>query len=472
LAWRTPFCTLLSSVFRLLLTRLVWISISFRLYLWGDRFLATEAQTAFISYSREDSEFALRLAGDLKAAGAAVWLDQLDIAPGQRWARAVEDALNDCPRMLVILSPASVDSTNVEDEIAFALEEGKIVIPVLYRECRIPFRLRSLHYVHFKSDYVRSLAELVRALIPEEKRQARGSWERQDSGTEKALMGVAFVTSKIGWAVGEAGTILHTDDGGITWKLQADGTSGYLRSVAFVTAQKGWIVGERGVILRTEDGGDTWQEQESGTVEDLLSVAFATPDRGWAVGFGGVILCTEDGGFTWRRQTSGMESPEPASIIDFRPRLEAVAFRTPSCVCVAADEGTILHTDDGGSIWRKQIIDTIDTSESFDSVAFATPSLGWIAGMFGSILHTDDAGKTWRRQTTDTFTRLFSVAFATPVSGWVVGGGGVILGTSNGGQTWKEYSSGIDENLISVAYPTPESAWAVGHEGIILHWQE
>jgi hypothetical protein len=79
--------------------------------------------------------------------------------------------------MLVILSPASVDSTNVEDEIAFALEEGKIVIPVLYRECRIPFRLRSLHYVHFKSDYVRSLAELVRALIPEEKRQARGSWE-------------------------------------------------------------------------------------------------------------------------------------------------------------------------------------------------------------------------------------------------------------------------------------------------------
>ena len=68
-----------------------------------------ETQTAFISYSREDSEFALRLAGDLKAAGAAVWLDQLDIAPGQRWARAVQSALNDCPRMLVILSPASVE---------------------------------------------------------------------------------------------------------------------------------------------------------------------------------------------------------------------------------------------------------------------------------------------------------------------------------------------------------------------------
>jgi len=61
-----------------------------------------EPQAAFISYSREDSEFALRLAEDLKAAGAAAWIDQLDIAPGQRWAQAVQNALNDCPLMLMV----------------------------------------------------------------------------------------------------------------------------------------------------------------------------------------------------------------------------------------------------------------------------------------------------------------------------------------------------------------------------------
>jgi hypothetical protein len=87
------------------------------------------APPAFFSYSREDSHFALRLAGDLKEAGARVWLDQLDIAPGQRWDRAVEDALANCGSMLVILSPASVDSTNVMDEVSFALEEKKTVIP-------------------------------------------------------------------------------------------------------------------------------------------------------------------------------------------------------------------------------------------------------------------------------------------------------------------------------------------------------
>ena len=38
----------------------------------------------FFSYSRDDSEFVLKLAKDLRAAGADVWLDQLDIGAGKR----------------------------------------------------------------------------------------------------------------------------------------------------------------------------------------------------------------------------------------------------------------------------------------------------------------------------------------------------------------------------------------------------
>ena len=134
--------------------------------------MATEAQAAFFSYSRDDSEFALRLAADLKAAGANVWLDQLDIAPGQRWARTVQDALNNCPRLLVILSPSSVGSTNVEDEVAFALEEHKTVIPVFYRDCKVPFQLRPFQYVDFRTDYDRGLKTLLRTLGVEQQAAA------------------------------------------------------------------------------------------------------------------------------------------------------------------------------------------------------------------------------------------------------------------------------------------------------------
>ncbi len=120
--------------------------------------------TAFFSYSRKDSEFALRLAEGLRSAGAFVWLDQLDIQGGERWDSSVEDALTKCPRMLVILSPDSVASTNVMDEVSYALEEKKTVIPILYRACKIPFRLRRVQYIDCQSDYNRGLRELLTIL--------------------------------------------------------------------------------------------------------------------------------------------------------------------------------------------------------------------------------------------------------------------------------------------------------------------
>jgi hypothetical protein len=141
--------------------------------------MAKQTPLAFFSYSREDSEFALRLAKDLRTAGATVWLDQLDINPGQRWDRAVEEALASCPRMLVILSPSSVASTNVMDEVSFALEEKKLVIPVLARDCNIPFRLRRLQYIDCRADYAGGLKELVKTLEVGEQAEVTGSGNQE-----------------------------------------------------------------------------------------------------------------------------------------------------------------------------------------------------------------------------------------------------------------------------------------------------
>ena len=286
--------------------------------------LAVEAQSAFISYSREDSEFALKLAGDLKAAGAAVWLDQLDIAPGQRWARAVEDALNGCARMLVILSPTSVNSRNVEDEVSFAIEEQKTVIPVLYRDCKIPFRLRPFQFVDFRADYAGGLKRLLGSLAAQPLAQSTlsapiaseggialdrslgGSWKAQNSGTSASLESVAFVSAQSGWAVGSDGTILHTEDSGARWQAQSSGKQDNLYSVSFVSAHSGWAVGANGTILHTEDGGRSWQKQASGKSKRLQFVAFVAAELGWAAtGDDDTILRTEDGGRSWQAQSNG-----------------------------------------------------------------------------------------------------------------------------------------------------------------------
>jgi hypothetical protein len=124
--------------------------------------LATEAKAAFFSYSHHDSEFALRLAKDLKAAGAIVWMDQLDIKGGQRWDRTVQEALINCPCILVILSPAAVESDNVFDEIDLALEKKKLLIPVFYRVCEIPLRLRRIQRIDFSIDYADGLNALLK----------------------------------------------------------------------------------------------------------------------------------------------------------------------------------------------------------------------------------------------------------------------------------------------------------------------
>ncbi len=118
----------------------------------------------FISYSRADSEFALELAEKLRASGAEIWIDQLDISPGQRWDRAIGEALETSDLLLVILSQAAVDSDNVMDEVAYALEEKKRIVPVLHRNCKIPYRLRRVHRIDFTVGFDKGFAQLLKAL--------------------------------------------------------------------------------------------------------------------------------------------------------------------------------------------------------------------------------------------------------------------------------------------------------------------
>jgi hypothetical protein len=123
-----------------------------------------ETQKIFFSYSRMDSPFALKLAKDLRESGADIWIDQLDIQAGSHWDAAVEKALNTAACVLVIISPFSTSSTNVMDEVSFALETGKKIVPVMLEECPPPFRLRRLQRIDFTKDYNTGLTQLLLSL--------------------------------------------------------------------------------------------------------------------------------------------------------------------------------------------------------------------------------------------------------------------------------------------------------------------
>src|SRR5215207_2599398 len=134
--------------------------------------MASEARRAFISYSRLNKEFATKLAKGLRAAKYPVWFDQLDIPTGARWDDEVEKALRECNIFMIILTPASIGSENVKDEIGYAIDRGKRILPVLLEECDVPLRLRRFQYVDFTTksfgEGFESAKELLSELIDEE----------------------------------------------------------------------------------------------------------------------------------------------------------------------------------------------------------------------------------------------------------------------------------------------------------------
>ena len=119
----------------------------------------------FISYSRVNSDFAVRLAKDLDLAGINAWIDQSDIPTGSRWDDTLEKAIDDSSVFLILLSPESASSENVKDEIGYAIDNGKRILPVMIKPCVIPLRLRRFQYVDFTNNpYEKSLGEIKELL--------------------------------------------------------------------------------------------------------------------------------------------------------------------------------------------------------------------------------------------------------------------------------------------------------------------
>lgn len=101
----------------------------------------------FVSYARADEAFVLQLAEGLKARGVPLWLDQWDIPVSADWDQAIDRALHECGRFVIVLSPASVGSQQVRGELQVALDEKKAIVPLLYRPCRVPRVLRLIQRV-------------------------------------------------------------------------------------------------------------------------------------------------------------------------------------------------------------------------------------------------------------------------------------------------------------------------------------
>lgn len=271
------------------------------------------------------------------------------------------------------------------------------------------------------------------------------------AGSRPDLNDVFFISTTVGWAVGDGGVIVKTTDGGATWVVQTSGVNVELNGIFFSDSTHGWAVGATGTILVTSDGGTTWTPQSSGVVSVLNSVYFTSNTNGWAVGDGGVILVTTNGGGAWTPQSSGVATD-----------LNDVYFVDATHGWAVGDGGVILFYN--GSTWAPQSSGVVT---NLNGVTFINSTHGWAVGDDGVILFFN--GSTWTPQSSGTNADLFEVDFASSTVGWAVGESGTILVTGNGGSSWTAQDSGTTYDLYGISAPSTSIAFIVGEGGVALH---
>jgi len=85
----------------------------------------------FISYVSEDSADAHELAGALERASFSTWYYERDSLPGPTYLEQVENALSAGTVFVLLVSPVTVHSAQVNAELVRAHELGKSILPVL-----------------------------------------------------------------------------------------------------------------------------------------------------------------------------------------------------------------------------------------------------------------------------------------------------------------------------------------------------
>lgn len=85
----------------------------------------------FISYSKTDIDFARYLRRLLEEQGFPVWMDEIGLTASDRWWRTIEQQIDTCTAVIVIMSPDAAESDWVEREILLAEKRKRPLYPVL-----------------------------------------------------------------------------------------------------------------------------------------------------------------------------------------------------------------------------------------------------------------------------------------------------------------------------------------------------
>jgi photosystem II stability/assembly factor-like uncharacterized protein len=271
------------------------------------------------------------------------------------------------------------------------------------------------------------------------------------------LRSICFPDDLTGYAAGDAGTILKTDDGGETWSV-LDNVGGLdIFSMDFIDAQHGILVGESGMIARTSDGGSTWSYPASGTQASLNAVEMIDQFTAVAIGRDSLMVRTEDGGDTW----NFVEIDPPCDFLSFK-------FLTPMhAILLGYDLNrfvAIFHSVDGGLTWSYS---NPGIGQIFRLVSsFPDEMNGFMSVNDYGLYKTTDGGYNWT-PVNSSHEDLNALVFADPVHGKSLKGG-LIYTTQDSGVSWQTDELPAGYSLFTLASNPSGKFFTAGYAGCIL----
>jgi photosystem II stability/assembly factor-like uncharacterized protein len=287
------------------------------------------------------------------------------------------------------------------------------------------------------------------------------AWTPQTSGTGQALLAVWGSSASDIWAVGQASTILHTTNGGITWSAVTPSLfAGDWGSVGGSSANDLFIVSTTGVAIHSGNGGTSWTEVSPPSREATAVLGFSSGDV-YVLGSGD-LAHTSNGGSSWNT----LAPPTGGHA------LLGVWGASPAELYVTGAAGLILYTADGGATWTTKIGPTAPLN---GVAGTSNGSDVYIVGGANSILHTKDHGVTWTLQTSPLPPGTTFSAVTVPDGGEAIALGAIgdavfaAIASTDGGATWRQDDLGTTYGLQGIWSAGPRDVYAVGGHGTILH---
>jgi photosystem II stability/assembly factor-like uncharacterized protein len=268
-----------------------------------------------------------------------------------------------------------------------------------------------------------------------------------------------------GYAAGDFGTLLRSDDDGASWRALPTRITEDLTDVQAIGSESVVIAG--GCALeRSDDGGESfrplrWTARPSSCKAPIASISFPSSDVGYVLLEDGHLYRSDDGGGDWSA-AEPVPVPTPSNDHD---AAASVVFTGADVGLATSNEG-IYRTTDGGESWAP----VAEHPDGFAGVYFADALTGYAAGAGGLVAKTTDGGVTWSSLPSASVAgsaTLRSVHCLDPLRCLVTTqDGDRILRTSDGGASWASTPTTAG-SALAAAFGSVGHAVAVGDAGAV-----